>query len=182
MKKILMIVGSLRKGSFNKQLAEHIVNLMGDRAEVSFLEYSDMPFMNQDIEFPTPEPIARVREKIVAADGLWFVVPEHNNNMPAVVKNLIDWLSRPFEENNPQAGKASADKKVTISGIGGANKTAGSRTNLSNLCSFVGMEVIDKNGCGISYDENTFKTGKIEVSEEDNVMLAEQVERFLSSL
>ena len=94
MKKILMVVGSLRKGSFNKQLAEHIVDLIGDKAEVSFLEYADIPLLNQDFEFPTPEPVARVRKEIEAADGVWLVSPEYNDNMPPVVKNMLDWISR----------------------------------------------------------------------------------------
>ena len=54
MAKILFIVGSLRKGSFNRQMAREAEKIIGDRAEVSYLEYSDLPYMNQDIEFPAP--------------------------------------------------------------------------------------------------------------------------------
>ena len=55
MAKVLFIIGSLRKGSFNRQMAREAEKIIGDRAEVSYLEYSDLPYMNQDIEFPAPE-------------------------------------------------------------------------------------------------------------------------------
>lgn len=182
MKKILMIVGSMRKGSFNQQLAEHIESLIADKAEVSYLDYADLPFMNQDIEFPAPESVSRVRQEVIDADGLWFVAPEYNQSIPAVLKNMVDWLSRPMEENNPAAGKASIGKKITISGIGGANKALDSRRSLSDLCEFVGMEVVEGNGCGISFDANTFTTGQVTISEKNNSRLVEQVESFLANL
>jgi len=69
MKNILIIVGSMRKGSYNKQLAAHIENSLEGKAKVSYLDYADLPFMNQDIEFPTPETVARVRSEIESADG-----------------------------------------------------------------------------------------------------------------
>lgn len=50
--------------------------------------------MNEDIEFPAPEAVKRVREAVKAADGLWFFTPEYNHSYPGVLKNLIDWLSR----------------------------------------------------------------------------------------
>ena len=64
MKKILFIIGSLRKESFNKKLAEEVEQMLARRATVKYLDYSDVPLMNQDIEFPAPEPVKRVREKV----------------------------------------------------------------------------------------------------------------------
>ena len=62
MKKILFIIGSLRRESFNKQLAKEAEQLLLGRATVEYLDYSDVPLMNQDIEFPAPEAVTRVRE------------------------------------------------------------------------------------------------------------------------
>lgn len=100
MPRILMIVGSLRKQSFNHQLAREIERIIGDRAEVTFLDWGDVPLMNQDIEWPAPEAVQRVRDAVLAADGLWFFSPEYNYQIPGGLKNLLDWLSRPLDEHD----------------------------------------------------------------------------------
>ena len=78
MKKILFIIGSLRKESFNKKLAEEVEQMLTGRATVEFLDYSDVPLMNQDIEFPAPEAVKRVRKRVAEADALWIFSPEYN--------------------------------------------------------------------------------------------------------
>ena len=92
MKKVLLIVGSLRKESFNLQLAKLAEEMLKDKVQVSILYYADLPFMNQDIEFPTPESVVRVRQEVLAADGIWIFSPEYNYQIPGVLKNLLDWL------------------------------------------------------------------------------------------
>ena len=64
MKKVLLIVGSLRKESFNLQLAKLAEELLKDKTLVGILHYADLPFMNQDMEFPAPESVARVRQEV----------------------------------------------------------------------------------------------------------------------
>lgn len=98
--KILFIVGSLRKKSFNRQLAEAAIDVIGDRAETPILEWSDVPVFNEDTEFPAPDPVKRVREEVATADAIWFVTPEYNHSMPGGFKNLIDWLSRRLEDGS----------------------------------------------------------------------------------
>lgn len=100
--KIVAIVGSLRKDSFNKQLALEAQKMVGDRAEFELLDYADVPFFNQDIEYPAPESVRRVREAIKSADGVWFFTPEYNHTLSGVLKNLLDWLSRPVSESESQ--------------------------------------------------------------------------------
>ena len=63
MKKILFIIGSLRKESFNRQLALEAEKMIGTQAEVTYLDYSDVPLINQDIEFPEPETVSRLRAR-----------------------------------------------------------------------------------------------------------------------
>ena len=125
-RKILMIVGSMREQSFNRQLAQKAGELLGRRAEVTYLEYSDLPYMNQDIEFPTPEAVLRVREAVDKADGIWFVTPEYNFSYPGVLKNLLDWLSRPLKPRDFQSRTSMSGKKATISGVGGKSAASGS--------------------------------------------------------
>ena len=84
--KILAIVGSLRKESYNLQLALAAKDLIGERGDFVLLEYEDIPLMNQDIEYPAPDAVKRVREEVKSADGIWFFTPEYNHFFPGVLK------------------------------------------------------------------------------------------------
>lgn len=139
--KILAIVGSLRKDSFNRQLALVAKELMKDRADFTLLEYQDIPLMNQDIEYPAPEAVKRVRDAVKAADGIWFFTPEYNHFFPGVLKNLIDWLSRPISDDEPQI---LAGKPAAISGISpGMSGTGLAQDHLVTLISFLDMDVMN---------------------------------------
>ncbi|KJK34785.1 FMN reductase [Streptomyces variegatus] len=97
--RILALVGSLRAGSHNRQLAEAAVKLAPEGAEVDLFEgLAEIPFYNEDIdvEGSVPAAAARLRDAANAADGLILFTPEYNGTIPAVLKNAIDWLSRPF--------------------------------------------------------------------------------------
>ncbi|MBQ3875310.1 MAG: NAD(P)H-dependent oxidoreductase, partial [Bacteroidaceae bacterium] len=103
MKKVLFVVGSLRKQSFNRQVSEFVKILLDGKVQVSELDYADIPFVNQDIEFPTPPSVDRVRKQITEADAIWVFTPEYNYSYPSVVKNLFDWLSRPMTQERDSA-------------------------------------------------------------------------------
>ena len=92
MKKILFIIGSLRAKSFNRQLANEAMKIIGDRAEVSELNFNDLPRLNQDIENPEPMVVARIRKTVSEADAIWIFTPEYNLSYPGHLKNLLDWL------------------------------------------------------------------------------------------
>ncbi|MDQ0717979.1 NAD(P)H-dependent oxidoreductase [Streptomyces luteogriseus] len=97
--RILALVGSLRAGSHNRQLAEAAVKLAPEGAEVNLFEgLAEIPFYNEDIdvEGSVPAAAARLREAANTADGLILFTPEYNGTIPAVLKNAIDWLSRPY--------------------------------------------------------------------------------------
>ena len=96
---VLTLVGSLRNGSTNQQLAEATVANAPEGVEVNlYAGIEDIPFYNEDIDVEGQVPAAAValREAAGAADALLLVSPEYNGTMPAVLKNAIDWLSRPF--------------------------------------------------------------------------------------
>lgn len=138
---IVAIVGSLRKDSYNRQLAKAAQIVVGDRAEFEILDYSDVPFMNQDLEYPAPEAVRRVRDQIKAADGVWFFTPEYNHYFPGVLKNLIDWLSRPVSKEEPQI---LAGKPAAISGASpGMSGTGLAQDHLVTLISFLDMHVMN---------------------------------------
>ncbi len=96
--RILALVGSLRAGSHNRQLAETAVKLAPSGADVSLYEgLAEIPFYNEDIDVEGTVPAAAVklREAAATADALLFFTPEYNGTIPAVLKNAIDWMSRP---------------------------------------------------------------------------------------
>jgi len=182
MKKILMIVGSLRKNSFNMQLAKFAEKLIEGRAEVEYLDYSDLPFMNQDIEFPAPGNVERVRKAVMAADGIWIFSPEYNYQIPGVLKNLLDWLSRPLVKGDRQRGSAVKDKPVTISGAAGRSGAAGVRKSLSALVQSMSMNLIGGMGTGVSLDGEAWATDVLKLSEENIQQLKEQADLFIESI
>ncbi|MGW2639103.1 NAD(P)H-dependent oxidoreductase [Streptomyces sp. NPDC001348] len=97
--RILALVGSLRAGSHNRQLAEAAVKLAPEGAEVDLFEgLADIPFYNEDIdvEGSVPAAAAKLREAARGADAFLLFSPEYNGTITAVLKNAIDWLSRPY--------------------------------------------------------------------------------------
>lgn len=182
MKKVLMIVGSLREQSFNCQLANKAAALIGNSVEVTYLNYADLPFMNQDIEFPTPEPVQRVREQVLAADGIWLFTPEYNSSYPGVLKNLLDWLSRPLTPGGVMGSTAISGKKVAISGAAGRSAAAGSREKLAELLSFIRTNVMEGAGVGVSLGRESYQSNVLHLSEEQEAALQAQAEAFLNFL
>ena len=97
--KVLTLVGSLRNGSTNRQLAEATVENAPEGVEISVYDgLENLPFYNEDhdIEGQVPAAALELRDAVAGADALLLVSPEYNGTMPAVLKNAIDWLSRPF--------------------------------------------------------------------------------------
>ncbi|MHC5907042.1 NAD(P)H-dependent oxidoreductase [Streptomyces sp. S6] len=97
--RILALVGSLRAGSTNRQLAEAAAKVAPEGAEVVLFEgLADVPFYNEDIDVEGSVPAGAValRDAANGADALLLFSPEYNGTMPAVLKNAIDWLSRPY--------------------------------------------------------------------------------------
>ena len=182
MKKVLMIVGSLRKESFNLQLAKLAEEMLKDKVQVSILYYADLPFMNQDIEFPAPVSVASVRQAVQEADGIWIFSPEYNYQIPGVLKNLLDWLSRPLVPNDRERSSAVKGKAVTISGVAGRSGAAGVRRNLSGLLEVMSMKLIGEMGTGISVNADAFQTNQLNLSMENENALKDQAELFLSQI
>ena len=114
-KKVLFIVGSLREGSFNHQMA-----LEAEKAEVSYLDYSAIPLFNQELEVPTLPSVAAAREAVLAADAIWIFSPVYNFSIPGTVKNLLDWLSRAIDLSDTRGASALQDKIVTVSSVANA--------------------------------------------------------------
>jgi NAD(P)H-dependent FMN reductase len=97
--KVLALVGSLRAASINRQIAELATDVAPDGVAVTIFEgLGDLPFYNEDIDndADVPAAVAALRSAAADADAALVVTPEYNGSIPAVIKNAIDWLSRPF--------------------------------------------------------------------------------------
>lgn len=105
--KILGIAGSLRKQSFNRAALRAAQALVPEDAVLTTFELDDIPVFNQDQEMELPAPVARMKQAIREADAILFVTPEYNYSIPGVLKNAIDWGSRPYGES-AWSGKPAA--------------------------------------------------------------------------
>ena len=134
--KLAIVVGSTRRDSINRKLAQALAKLGGDAFEPSFVRIDDLPLFNQDLEADRPEPTLRLKREIEAADAILIVTPEHNRSIPAALKNAIDWASRPYGKNS-WAGKAVAVTGTSGGGVGTAVAQNELRMIMSNLAGVV---------------------------------------------
>jgi NAD(P)H-dependent FMN reductase len=117
---IVVLVGSLRSDSVNRRLAEKLVSDAPAGLRLEIVDgLADLPFYNEDLDAgEVPEPAQRLRDRVAAADRVLVVTPEYNGTMPAVLKNAIDWLSRPYGVG-ALAGKPLAVLGTTPTPYGG---------------------------------------------------------------
>ena len=178
MPKLLFIIGSLRANSFNRQLANVAKEIIGNRAEVSELDYSDLPLLNQDIESPEPAAVARIRKAVREADALWIFTPEYNGSYPGHLKNLLDWLSRPVIPMDYATPTCINGKRVALSGAGGKAATANCRAKLTELLSFMKADVLPVQ-VGIALTPDSWKTDILTLTDEQKAQLAAQAEALI---
>lgn len=97
---LIGISGSLRQGSFNSALLRAAIELAPSDLHIEIASIRDFPIYDGDVEEQSgiPAPVAQLKDRIAAADGLLLVTPEYNNSLPGVFKNAIDWLSRPGQD------------------------------------------------------------------------------------
>ena len=98
--KVAVIVGSLRKDSYNLKLAKALARLSAQKLDFNIVKIADLPLFNQDLEAEFPASALRLKQEIEAADAVLFVTPEYNRSIPAPLKNAIDWCSRPYGKNS----------------------------------------------------------------------------------
>ena len=129
---IAVVVGSLRKDSFNRSLARALVSLSPPEFTFKYLEIGDLPLYNQDDDGNQAEAVKRLKSEIAAAQGLLFVTPEYNRSMPGVLKNAIDHASRPYGQN-AWAGKPAGVIGISVGTIG----TAMAQQHLRNVLAYL---------------------------------------------
>ncbi|WOC13422.1 NAD(P)H-dependent oxidoreductase [Gordonia sp. MP11Mi] len=148
---VAVLVGSLRAESVNRQLAEVALENLPEGVSGSIVEgLGDLAFYNEDIDVDgaLPAGIAQVREAVAAADAILLVTPEYNGTLPAVLKNAIDWLSRPY------GAGAMVGKPVGVIGAAlGRYAGTWSRQDTRKSAGVAGGQVVEDVEIGIATGE-----------------------------
>ncbi len=137
--KILGFAGSLRRESFNRALLRVALQAAPENVEIDTFDIAPIPLFNEDVRLQgVPAPVAEFKQKIAAADALLIVTPEYNYSIPGVLKNAIDWASRP-PDSSPLR-----DKPVAFMGAGGGLGTARAQYHLRQVAVFTEMLPLNK--------------------------------------
>ena len=157
--RIAVIVGSLRRESFNRKLADALPGLAPD-VDFTPLRIDDLPPYNQDDDGTPAEAVTRLKGEIAAADGLVFVTPEYNRSMPGVLKNAIDHASRPHGHS------AWKGKPAGVLGVStGASGTAMAQQHLRNVLAYLDVPTLGQPEVFIQAREGVFDgAGKLSES------------------
>jgi NAD(P)H-dependent FMN reductase len=178
--KIVFIVGSLRKGSFNRIIANYAAKALEGKAEVEWLDISEMPLYNADYSYPFPEADEKARELVSAADGLWIFNPEYNGFFTAPLKNALDILSLANVPGNFASGSPLKGKPVAISGAGGGFKSARSQEALLKLLGNIQAKAMTEPRVMIGLPATAFQTGEWTPTEEQIAEINAEAEAFLT--
>jgi chromate reductase len=135
--KIAVVVGSLRKDSFNRKLAVAIVKLAPPEFSFKQVQIGDLPLYNQDDDANQAESVKRMKNEIKAAQGLLFVTAEYNRSIPGVLKNAIDHASRPYGQNAWE-GKPAGVLGASIGVVG----TAMAQQHLRNVLAYLNVPTL----------------------------------------
>lgn len=135
--KIVAISGSLRKDSFNTQLIHALKELAPAGMEIEMLPIGNLPLYNSDLEASFPAEATALKAAVEAADGVIFATPEYNRSIPGVLKNAIDWASRPWGQNS-FAGKPALIMGVSVGKIG----TALGQSHLKEVMLYLDTRVV----------------------------------------
>jgi chromate reductase len=137
--KIVGIAGSLRRGSYNRLALRAARELVPEGASLEALDLPDLPGFDQDREKEPPAAVVEMKAKVRAADAVLFVTPEYNYSVPGVLKNAIDWLSRPYGDS-AWSGKPAAVMGASVGLFG----TARAQYHLRQTLVFLDMPTVNQ--------------------------------------
>jgi chromate reductase len=137
--RILGLVGGISKSSINQKLFEFFKDLAEDRMEVRQFDIKTLPFFSQDIEYDPPSQVKLLKDMIKSSDGLLIVTPEYNRSFPGVLKNALDWGSRPSGENSWSSMPAGV-----IGTSPGAIGTFGAQSQLRQVLNLLNLRTMNQ--------------------------------------
>lgn len=180
MANILFLIGSLRNGSFNHQMARKAETILADRAQVSYIDLAKIPLFNQDIETPILPEIAELRAQVDAADAIWIFSPVYNYAIPGVVKNTLDWLSRSLDLSNPKGASILQDKFTTVSAVANSGHEFLFK-DFQHLLPFIRTQMVGE-FTGSTINPEAWGTGILELSDETLAKLEQQATDLLAAI
>ncbi len=168
--KVLGFAGSLRAGSYNKSLLRAAADLMPEDANLEIFDIGGIPAFNQDIESDMmPERVKDLKSKIREADAILVATPEYNFSVPGVLKNAIDWASRPYGDN-PFDGKPVAIVSASVGMLGGAR----AQYHLRQIFVFLNMYPVNRPEVMVTFAQDKF--------DESGRLADENTQNFLRQL
>jgi chromate reductase len=147
---ILGISGSLRRGSYNTGLLYAAAELLPEHLRLDLFDLAPVPIFNQDLEMDAPEPVRALKAHVAAADALLIATPEYNSSIPGVLKNAIDWASRP-RKDTPLQGKPLA-----IIGAGGRLGSARAQLHLRQIAAHLDMHPLNRPELMVAFASEKF--------------------------
>jgi len=171
--RIAVVVGSLRRDSFNQQLAGALAKLAPRDMEFRPVRIDDLPLYNQDDDANQAEPVRRLKSEIADAQGVLFVTPEYNRSVPGVLKNAIDNASRPYGQS-AWAGKPAAVLGISVGAIG----TALAQQHLRNTLAYLDMPTLGQPEVFLQHKHGFFDANGAIANEDTKQFLQKFVERF----
>jgi chromate reductase len=173
--KILAFAGSLRKGSYNKALVRAALEVAPENVTMENFDLEGIPLFNNDNVNNPPAKVVEFKEKIRNADGLLIACPEYNYSIPGVLKNAIDWASRP-KEGNPLEDKPVAIMSASTGRLGGAR----AQYHLRQTFVFLNMHPINRPEVMLSNAaENMDANGKL-TNEQTRTLIKQLLEALLT--
>jgi chromate reductase len=172
MTKIAVFVGSLRDGSYNKQLADVVEKLAPDGV---VFEHANLhvPLFSEDVEKSYPAEVQKLKDLVASADGVLFVTPEYNRGIPGVLKNAIDWVSRQWGTNSFE-GKPAA----VIGASTGQWGTTMAQTQLKSVLVYLDTKLIGQPEVYIQFAGDVFH-GNGEVGDDMSAKLTSFIDTFI---
>jgi len=154
---IAIVVGSIRKESYNKRLANALTKLAPSNFNFKFLEIDNLPLYNQDLDGKQPDSVNNFKNEINNSNAVIFVTPEYNRSIPGVLKNAVDQGSRPYGQN------AWANKPAGVLGISvGVIGTSLAQQHLRNILAYLDAPTLGQPEVFLQYNEDFFdKDGNI---------------------
>lgn len=174
---VAVLIGSLRKGSFSRKVAQALTKLSPGGLVYRQVGIGQLPLYDQDLddEGRPPEAWTAFRESIKACDAVLFVTPEYNRSMPGVLKNAIDWGSRPWGKNS-WGGKPGAVLGTSIGAIG----TALAQQHLRNVLAYLDVAVLGQPEMFIKHEADRIdEKGEI-VNDDTRKFLQAFVDRYVA--
>ncbi|WEV65350.1 NAD(P)H-dependent oxidoreductase [Bifidobacterium sp. ESL0764] len=161
MTKIAVFVGSLREDSYNKNLAKNIERLSPEGVEFDYIDMN-LPLYNQDLDENLPAKVVEMKQTVEAADGVLFVTPEYNRSFSGVIKNAIDWASRPWGKSS-FAGKPAAIIGASMGALGATQ----AQQALRNVVLFLDMKLMGQPELYFNAITGLDENGKVVEASED---------------